>query len=130
MILYGRGQIRFWEALRATAFKFFITARLPGRSPDQRAARLQRRLLRAATVAAQAAAVAAPTTTSSTIVRYVRHVPMAVFVDVLLLFMLINTSSIFEINMLVALAIMLYILELIMEIMPNIPTIQKPLYLL
>ena len=51
---------------------------------------------------------------------------MAVSVDVLLLFMLINTSSIFEINMLVALAIMLYILELIMEIMPNNPTIQKP----
>ena len=55
---------------------------------------------------------------------------MAVFVDVFLLFMLINTPSIFEINMLVALAIMLYILELIMEIMPNIPTIQKTLYLL
>ena len=47
---------------------------------------------------------------------------MAVSVDVLLLFMLINTSSIFEINMLVALVIMLYNLELIMEIMPNIPT--------
>ena len=39
---------------------------------------------------------------------------MAVFVDVLLLFMLINTSNIFEINMLVALAITPYILELIM----------------
>ena len=51
---------------------------------------------------------------------------MVVFVDVLLLFVLINTSSIFEINMLVALAIMLYILELIMKIMPNNPTIQKP----
>ena len=51
---------------------------------------------------------------------------MAVFVDVLLLSMLINTSSFFEINMLVALAIMLYILELIMEIVPNYPTIQKP----
>ena len=48
---------------------------------------------------------------------------MAVFVDVLLLFMLINTFSIFEVNMLVALAIILYILELIMKIMPNIPTI-------
>ena len=47
---------------------------------------------------------------------------MAVLVDVLLLFMLINTSSIFEINMLVALAIMPYILELIMKIMPNNPT--------
>ena len=47
---------------------------------------------------------------------------MAVLVDVLLLLMLINTSSIFEINMLVAVAIMLYILELIMKIMPNNPT--------
>ena len=47
---------------------------------------------------------------------------MTVFVDVWLLFMLINTSSIFEINMLVALATMLYILELIMEIVPNSPT--------
>ena len=48
---------------------------------------------------------------------------MAVFVDVWLLFMLINTSSIFEFNMLVAVAIMFTILELIMEIMPNNPTI-------
>ena len=123
----------------ARLLKFFITARLPGRSPGPRATRLQRRLLRAATVAAQAAAAAAPTTTtmttttttSSTIVRYVRHVPMccfimAVLVDVLLLFMLINTSSIFEINMLVALVNMLYIPELIMELLPNYPTIQKP----
>ena len=99
-----------------------MAARLPGRSPGPRATRLQRRLLRAATVAAQAAAVVAPTTTttttttttSSTIVRYVRHVPMCcfimvVFVDVMMLFMLINKSSIFEINMLVTFAIMLYI---------------------
>ena len=47
---------------------------------------------------------------------------MAVLVDVLLLFMLINTSSIFEFNMLVVVAIMFTILELIVEIMPNIPT--------
>ena len=114
----------------ARLLKFFITARLPGRSPGPRATRLQRRLLRAATVAAQAAAVAAPTTTSPTTVRYVCHVPiccftMAVLVDVLLLFMLINTSSIFEFNMLLAVAIMFTILELIMEIMPNNPTTSK-----
>ena len=47
---------------------------------------------------------------------------MAVFVDVWMMFMLINTSSIFEINMLVALAIMLYILELIMQLLSNYPT--------
>ena len=47
---------------------------------------------------------------------------MAVLVDVLLLFMLTNTSSIFELNMLVAVEIMFIILELIVEIMPNNPT--------
>ena len=51
---------------------------------------------------------------------------MSMHVDVLLLFMLINTSSICEINMLVAVVIMLNILELILEIVPNNPTIQKP----
>ena len=113
-----------------TAFKFFITARLPGRSPDPRAARLQRRLLRAATVAAQAAAVAAPTTTSSTTVRYVRRVLNCFAMDrlayVLLLFMLISTSSMFVFNMLVVAVVMFNILELIMEIMPINPTTQKP----
>ena len=53
---------------------------------------------------------------------------MAVFVDVWLLFMLINTSSIFEFNMLVAVAIMFTILELILEIMPNNPTLTSFLY--
>ena len=51
---------------------------------------------------------------------------MSVFVDVLLLFVLINASSIYEINMLVAVVVMFNILELIMEIVPNTPTIQKP----
>ena len=44
----------------------------------------------------------------------------------LLLLMLINASSMFEFHMLVVAAIMFYILELIMEIVPNYPTIQKP----
>ena len=47
---------------------------------------------------------------------------MIVFADVLLLFMSINISSMFEIHMLVAIAVMFYILELIMKILPNIPT--------
>ena len=47
---------------------------------------------------------------------------MNVLEDVVLLFMLINTSSVFEFNMLVAVAIMFNILELIMKIMPNIQT--------
>lgn len=44
----------------------------------------------------------------------------------LLLFMLINASSMFEFHMLVVTVVMLNILELIMEIVPNYPTIQKP----
>ena len=46
----------------------------------------------------------------------------------MLLFMLVNTSSMFEINMLVAIVVMLNILELIMELLPNYSTIQKPYY--
>ena len=42
------------------------------------------------------------------------------------LFMLINASSMFEFHMLVVTVVMLSILELIMEIVPNYPTIQKP----
>ena len=43
----GGGELGFWEALRATA-RFSITvARPPATSPDARARRLQRRLLRA-----------------------------------------------------------------------------------
>jgi hypothetical protein len=37
--------------------------------------------------------------------------------------MLINASSMFEFHMLVVAAIMFYILELIMEIVPNYPTV-------
>ena len=45
---------------------------------------------------------------------------------VLLLFMLISTSSMFVFYMLVAGVVMFNILELIMELLPNYPTIQKP----
>ena len=44
---------------------------------------------------------------------------------VLLPLMLINASSMFEFHMLVVVVIMFYFLELIMEIVPNYPTIQK-----
>jgi hypothetical protein len=40
----------------------------------------------------------------------------------LLLLMLINASSMFEFHMLVVAIIMFYILELIMQIVPNYPT--------
>ena len=44
----------------------------------------------------------------------------------LLAFMLISASSVFEINMLITVVIMFNILELIVELLPNYPTIQKP----
>jgi hypothetical protein len=40
----------------------------------------------------------------------------------LLLFMLVNASSMFEFNMIVVIVVMLNILELIMELLPNYPT--------
>jgi len=51
---------------------------------------------------------------------------MDVVLFALLLFMLINASSMFEFHMLVLVVIIFYILELIMKIVPNYPTIQKP----
>ena len=53
---------------------------------------------------------------------------MAVSMYSLLLFMLINTSSMLEVHVIVAAVVMIYILELIVEIMPNISIIQKPYY--
>ena len=47
---------------------------------------------------------------------------MAVVVYALLLFMLINASSMSEFHMLVAIVVMFNILELIMELLPNFPT--------
>jgi hypothetical protein len=43
-----------------------------------------------------------------------------------LFILLFNTSSMFELHMVVAAVVMLNILELIVEIVPNYPTIQKP----
>jgi hypothetical protein len=40
--------------------------------------------------------------------------------------MLFNTSSLFELHVIAANVVMFNILELIMEIVPNFPTIQKP----
>ena len=73
--------------------------------------------------------IAAPNTSASSAnVRYVRRVPVSLMnmldaymfcYTVLLLFMLSAASSMLEFHMLVAGIVMLYILELIMEIMPN-----------
>ena len=52
--------------------------------------------------------------------------PVYMFCDMLLLFMFISTSSMFVFHMLVVAVVMFNILELIMELLPNYPTIQKP----
>ena len=53
---------------------------------------------------------------------------MSFAIFVMLLFMLISSSSMFEFHMLVVIVVMFNILELIMELLPNFPTIQKPYY--
>ena len=53
---------------------------------------------------------------------------MAVVAYALLLFMLSTASSMFQFYMVVAVVVMINILELIMELLPNYPTIQKPYY--
>ena len=79
-----------------------------------RARRLQRRLLRCVTTA-----------TSSTSDQYVAICSgiMSIAMFALLLFMLIISASMFEFHMLVAIVVMFNILELIMELLPNFPTI-------
>ena len=47
---------------------------------------------------------------------------MSFAIFAMLLFMLIRSSSMFEFHMLVAAYVMLNILELIMELLPNFPT--------
>ena len=118
----------------ARLLKFVITARLPGRSAGPKARRLQRRLLRPviANVVVNniGTATATATATSSTTDRYVLRDPICwlnmfttyMFSVSMLLFMLVNASSMFEINMLVAIVVMLNILELIMKLLPNYST--------
>ena len=53
---------------------------------------------------------------------------MSIAMFALLLFMLISSSSMFEFHMLVAIVVMFNILELILKLLPNFPTIQKPYY--
>ena len=76
---------------------------------------------------------ASATATSSTTDRYVLRVPISwlnmfiayMFSASMLLFMLVNTSSMFEINMLVAIVIMFHIMESIMELLTNYWTIDR-----
>ena len=53
---------------------------------------------------------------------------MSIAMFAMLLFMLISSSSLFEFHMLVAFVVMFNIMELILELFPNFPTIQKPYY--
>ena len=75
-------------------------------------------------------ATATATAISSTNDRYVRRdsiysAVMSAVAYALLLFMLINTSSMLKIYMIGVAFIMVYIMELIMKL-SNFPTIQKP----
>ena len=99
----------------ARLLKFIITARLPGRSVGPKARRLQRRLLRPVivNVVVNNIGTATATTTSSTTDRYVLRDPICwinMFSASMLLLMLVNISSMFEINMLVPIVVMLNIL--------------------
>ena len=110
--------------------KFVITARLPNRSAGPNARRLQRPLLRPviANVVVNNIGTATATTTSSTTDRYVLRDPFCrlnMFSASMLLFMLVNTYSMFEINMLVPLVVMFNILELIMKLLPNYSTVLR-----
>ena len=114
----------------ARLLTFVITARLPGRSAGPKARRLQRRLLRPviANVVVNNIGTATATTTSSTTDRYLLRDPICwlnMFSASMLLIMLVNTFSMFEINMLVAIVVMLNILKLIIELLPNYSTVSS-----
>ena len=103
-----------------------------------KAHRLQRRLIRPviANVVVNNIGTASATATSSTTDRYVLCDPIYwfnmfsdhMFFVCMLMSMLVTTSGMFEINMLVAIVVMFNILELIMELLANYSTIQKPNY--
>ena len=50
---------------------------------------------------------------------------MSIAMFAMLMFMLISSSSMFEFHMLVAIVVMFNILDLVMELLPNFPTIQN-----
>src|SRR3954471_13081428 len=105
----------------ARLLEFFITGRLPSKSGGAAYRRLRRHLLRSLF----------PKVSTTTTERYVLRDPVWLFImfceymlgcclfPIILLF---STSSMFELHELVAGFVMIYILELIMEIMPNNPT--------
>ena len=78
------------------------------------------------TAALAAVNLSASTAGSSPTVRYVRRLANCFAMDmlacILLLLMLLSTSSMFVFNMAVVASVILNILELIMELLPNFPT--------
>jgi hypothetical protein len=106
----------------------FITGRLPFKLGGAAYRHLQRRLLQHVVNNVVINNVTAATLSATTPPdRYVRHISICLAMDVvffaLLLFILINASSMFEFHMLVVVVIMFNILELIMKFLPNYPTV-------
>ena len=133
----GGGELGFWEALCATARRFYhgsSSSRSCGSSPQTSSSstRLHQRHCQQHHRCVGRDEPVCIDATSFANVRYVRRIPNSVFTMdllayvLLLLFMLISTSSLFVFHMLVVVVVMLNILELIMELLPNFPTFGLP----
>ena len=113
----------------ARLLEFCITTRLPSKSDGAAYRRLRRRLLRSIFPKVTAATTA--------IERYAQRAAVWLFIMfyeymfsccLFPFILLFSTSSMFELHVLVAGIVMFNILKLIMEIVSNYPTIQKPNY--
>jgi hypothetical protein len=113
----------------ATACVFFITGRLPSKSGGAAYRRIHHCLLRS--VFSNVIIYNVTTATSSTNERYVQRVLLfflfSMFYEYMFSYclfsfsMLFNTSSMFELHMVVATVVIFNILKLIIEIVPNYP---------
>ena len=112
----GEGELSFFGKRSARLLKLFITGRLPSKSGGAVYRRLQRHLLRPVVNNVVINNVTAATSSSTPPPppppdRYMRHISICLAMDVvlfaLLLFMLINASSMFEFHMLVVVVVML-----------------------
>jgi hypothetical protein len=124
--LWNRSPLR--SCTLARLLELFITGRLPDGVSYHR---LQHRLFQTVisnvvinnVIAASMTATPPPPPPPE---RYVRHISICLAIDgvpfILLLFMLINASNMFDFHMLVVDVVMVNILELIMKIVPNYPT--------
>jgi hypothetical protein len=114
----------------ARLLNLFTTDRLPSKSGCAAYRRLQRRLLRPDVNNVTAATSSATPSPPPPPDWYVRHISICLAMDVLpfalLLVMLFNASIMFEFHMSVVDVVLFNMLELIMEIVSNYPTSQKP----